>query len=318
VRAYANRVLDQFRKILSPERLEVRHNSEWLEGMSMEDLLALTSRYTVARMLERDDFAIRFADKRPISMMEFLYPLLQAMDSVAVRADVELGGTDQKFNLLVGREIQRDYGLYPQVVFTMPLLVGLDGERAMGQSLGNYVGIREPPEEMFGKLMRIPDDLIVMYMRLCTSLSGDQIDAVERGLADGSLHPNQEKRRMAREVVRLYHGERAAEEAERHFDLVHKERGMPDRIPEVFVKRSAIAVEKKPGVLYLSYPALLVELGLAESRSDARRLMEQGGVRKDGEPWTQVEERFTISVEALVGSIWQVGRRHFARLAGIR
>src|SRR5437773_8126025 len=170
VQSNADRVLGQFGKILSNERLEIRYNSEWLEPLTMEDVLRLTSLYTVARMLERDDFAKRFAENRPISIMEFLYPLLQAMDSVAVKADVELGGNDQKFNLLVGREIQKDYGQEQQVVFTMPLLVGLDGARVMGQSLGNYVGISELPEEVFGKLMRVPDELIDQYLELCTAL----------------------------------------------------------------------------------------------------------------------------------------------------
>src|SRR6266508_5445913 len=181
VEANADRVLGQFGKVLSDERLEIRYNSEWLEPLTMEDILRMTSLYTVARMLERDDFAKRFAENRPISIMEFLYPLLQAMDSVAVKADVELGGNDQKFNLLVGRQIQKDYCQDPQVVFTMPLLVGLDGVRVMGQSLGNYVGIDEPPEEMFGKLMRIPDGFIVMYLRLCTTLPDDEIGRIEAG-----------------------------------------------------------------------------------------------------------------------------------------
>src|SRR5206468_5232025 len=161
----------------------------------------LTSLYTVARMLERDDFAKRFAENRPISIMEFLYPLLQAMDSVNVRADVELGGNDQKFNLLVGREIQKDYGQEQQVVFTMPVLVGLDGARVMGQSLGNYVGISEPPEDMFGKLMRVPDDLIGQYLELCTALDQGEIERIEGEVAQGSLRPDVAKRRMAREVV---------------------------------------------------------------------------------------------------------------------
>jgi tyrosyl-tRNA synthetase len=318
VKAFAERLLDQFYKVVSRENLEVRYNSEWLEPMSMEDVLRLTASYTVARMLERDDFAKRFAEGRAISVMEFLYPLLQAIDSVAVRADVELGGTDQKFNLLVGREIQRDYGQDPQVVLTMPLLEGLDGVQKMSQSLGNYVGITEPPDEMFGKLMRIPDELIVKYLRLCTALPESEIDQIERGLADGSRHPNIEKRRMAWAVVQLYHGAEAATAAEERFDRVHRQRAIPGDITDVFVDRAAIVVEREPGVTVVSYPALLVELGLAASRSGARRLIEQGGVRKDGRPWTQVEERFTIRVDALLGSVWQVGRRKFARIAGFR
>jgi tyrosyl-tRNA synthetase len=316
VQGYAERLLGQFSRVVSQGNLEVRYNSEWLEKMDMEAVLELTASYTVARMLERDDFAKRYAEGRPISIMEFLYPLLQAMDSVAVRADVELGGTDQKFNLLVGREIQRHYEQDPQVVFTMPLLEGLDGVQKMSQSLGNYVGITEPPSEMFGKLMRIPDELIVKYLRLCTALPSAEIERIERGLADGSRHPNMEKRRMARAVVELYHGAEAADAAEQQFDRVHKQRYLPDDVPNVAVNRSAVIVEKEPGVVFVSYPALLVELGLAQSRSDARRLMEQGGVRRDGHVWTQVEERLTGPIDAHLGSVWQVGRRKFARLAG--
>lgn len=306
VRAYADRVLGQFRKILGPKPLEIRHNSEWLETMSMEDLLGLTSRYTVARMLERDDFATRFREQRPISVMEFLYPLLQAKDSVAVRADVELGGTDQKFNLLVGREIQRDYGLEPQVVFTMPLLVGLDGERAMGQSLGNYVGISEPPEEMFGKLMRVPDHLIVMYLRLCTNLPPEQIDAIDRGLADGSRHPNQEKRLMAREVVCIYHGESSAEQAEARFDTVHREREIPEDVPEVVLPPDLLGQEK------VWLPRVMSALGMASSNAEARRLIQQGGVRIGGERVADPEVE--IAVVDLLGRVIQVGRRKFARV----
>src|SRR3989441_1025788 len=186
VKRFSERLLAQFYRVVARDNLEVRYNSEWLEPMSMEDVLRLTASYTVARMLERDDFAKRYATGRPISVMEFLYPLMQAMDSVAVRADVELGGTDQKFNLLVGRGIQRDYGQEAQVVFTMPLLEGLDGVQKMSQSLGNYVGITEPSDEMFGKLMRIPDHLIVKYLRLCTPIPTEEIRELERGLADGA------------------------------------------------------------------------------------------------------------------------------------
>lgn len=306
VHAYAERVLGQFSKILSKERLEVRYNSEWLEPLSMEDVLGLTASYTVARMLERDDFAKRFAERRPISVMEFLYPLLQAMDSVAVRSDVELGGNDQKFNLLVGREIQRDRGQEPQVVFTMPLLVGLDGTRVMGQSLGNYVGIGEPPEEMFGKLMSVPDHLIAMYVRLCTQASAEEADTVERGLAEGFLHPNEAKRAMARRVVGLYHGEAAAGRAEERFDAVFRDHAMPQDIQEVALPRWAASSER------VWLPRLLADLGLAASHSDARRLIEGGGVRLDGKVVGDPGAEFTPS--ELLGRVIQVGRRRFLRL----
>jgi tyrosyl-tRNA synthetase len=311
VEANAQRVLGQFDRILSEERLEVRYNSEWLEPMTMEEVLRLTASYTVARMLERDDFAQRFAERRPISIMEFLYPLLQARDSVAVEADVELGGNDQKFNLLVGRDIQRDYGQEPQVVFTMPLLIGLDGVRVMGQSFRNYVGIAEPPDEMFGKLMSIPDELIVQYLRLCTPVSSAEIDEIERGLAEGSLRPDLAKRRMAREVVDLYHGSGAGVEAEIRFDLVHKRKEIPEDVPEVQLPRSLFA-EGPADRVWLA--RLLAEVGLAKSNSAARRLIEQGGIRIDGQRVTDPE--LQVSVADLAGKVLQVGTRKFVRIAG--
>jgi tyrosyl-tRNA synthetase len=302
VRTNAERVLGQFGRILSQDRLEIRYNSEWLEPMSMEDVLRMTASYTVARMLERDDFAKRFAEQRPISIMEFLYPLLQAMDSVAVQSDVELGGNDQKFNLLVGRDLQREYGQEAQVVFTMPLLVGLDGVRVMGQSLGNYVGIAEPPEEMFGKLMSIPDGLIVPYFRLCTALDPAQI---ERGLQDGSVKPNEAKRRLAREIVALYHGTSAGRAAEERFDLVHKAHAIPEAIPEVSLPLDMAADER-----YL--PKILVALGLASSNSEGRRLIEQGGVRIDGERVSGLETDLATALGS--GRVVQVGTHRFVRV----
>src|SRR2546422_2253645 len=198
VDAFADRVLSQFWKVIDRDRVELRRNSEWLEPLGVEDVLRLTASYTVARMLERDDFAKRYAAGKPISIMEFLYPLLQGYDSVAVDADVELGGTDQLFNLLVGRELQRDRGLEPQIILTMPLLEGLDGVQKMSQSLGNYVGIDEPPEEMFGKLMSIPDQLIARYELLCTDLGADDNARVSAGVAGRALPPDGEERRVAR------------------------------------------------------------------------------------------------------------------------
>jgi tyrosyl-tRNA synthetase len=303
---FGERLLGQFRTILSEERLEIRHNAEWLEAMDMEAVLRLTASSTVARMLERDDFAKRYAAGKPISLMEFMYPLLQGYDSVAVAADVELGGTDQLFNLLVGRDLQRDHGQDPQLALTMPLLEGLDGVHKMSQSLGNYVGIDEPPDEQFGKLMSIPDHLITRYLRLCTDLEPEVVAAVETGLADGSLHPNEQKRRMARAVVELYHGSAAAFEAETRFDLVHKDHATPEDVPEMSIPVEAI----REGKVWL--PRLLVETGLAASNGEARRTTEQGGVRLDGEPVADPEAEFTR--EELVGRVLQVGRRRFVRL----
>ena len=318
VDAFAERVLSQFWKVIDRDRVELRRNSEWLEALGVEDVLRLTASTTVARMLERDDFANRYAAGTPLSLMEFLYPLLQGADSVAVEADVELGGTDQLFNLLVGRELQRDAGKDPQIALTMPLLEGLDGVQKMSQSLGNYVGVAEPPEDMFGKLMSIPDQLIAKYELLCTDLGPDDNARVSAGLAEGSLHPNEEKRRMARTIVDLYHGPGAGEAAERRFDLIHKEHGIPEDPPDVRVPMSVFRKEQD-GMWSVHVPALLEAMGLVSSRSEARRLQAQGGVRMDGR--AQPSENLPIEGEppgAISGSVWQVGRRRFARLAGIR
>ena len=308
VRGYAERLLDQFWKILDPERTEVRYNAEWLEPMGMEAILRLTASTTVARMLERDDFAKRYAQGKPISIMEFLYPLLQGMDSVAVEADVELGGRDQTFNLLVGRDLQRAYEQEPQVALTTPLLVGTDGVQKMSQSVGNYVGITDPPDEMFGKLARVPDELIGDYRLLTLDFFRDPPEAerVDKGLADGSLDPWAEKRRLAREVVDLYQGDGAGAAAEARFDRVHRERELPEEIPEVAIPPDVIV----GGSVYL--PALLALLGLADSNSHARRLIEQGGVRLGGEPVSG--DALELPVAELRGRVLQVGRRGFARL----
>jgi tyrosyl-tRNA synthetase len=308
VRGYAERLLDQFWKILDPERTEVRYNAEWLEPMGMEAILRLTASTTVARMLERDDFAKRYAQGKPISIMEFLYPLLQGMDSVAVEADVELGGRDQTFNLLVGRDLQRAYEQEPQVALTTPLLVGTDGVQKMSQSVGNYIGITDPPDEMFGKLARVPDELIGDYRLLTLDFFRDPLEAerVEKGLADGSLDPWAEKRRLAREVVDLYQGDGAGAAAEARFDRVHRERELPEEIPEVAIPPDVIV----GGSVYL--PALLALLGLADSNSHARRLIEQGGVRLGGEPVSG--DALELPVAELRGRVLQVGRRGFARL----
>ncbi|MDP9331405.1 MAG: tyrosine--tRNA ligase [Actinomycetota bacterium] len=307
VDGYAERLLGGIRKVLSDDNLEIRYNSEWLESMAIDDILKLTASYTVARMLERDDFAKRYAAGKPISVMEFLYPLLQGYDSVAVGADIELGGTDQLFNLLVGRELQRDRGHEPQIILTMPLLEGLDGVQKMSQSLGNYVGIDEPPEEQFGKLMSIPDGLIPRYMRLCTSLEPPVVDSVEKGLADGSAHPNDEKRRMAREIVDLYHGAGAGADAEGRFDLVFREHRIPTDVPTAAIPDDAL----RDGRVWL--PRLLLSVGMAASNGEARRSIEQGAVRIDGEVVTDPGAEY--EPDDLRGRVLQSGRRRFIRLA---
>jgi tyrosyl-tRNA synthetase len=306
VQEHAARLLDQFWAVLAEDQTEVRYNSEWLEPMDMEAILRLTSSYTVARMLERDDFAKRYRHGKPISIMEFLYPLFQGKDSVAVRADVELGGRDQTFNLLVGRDLQRDEGQEPQVALTTPLLVGTEGVRKMSQSVGNYIGIIEPPRDMFGKLARVPDALVAEYRLLALDFFSDPAEAerVARGLEDGTLDPWQEKRRLAREVVDLYHGEGAGAAAEAEFDRVHRAGELPGEIRDEPIPADLVA----NGTVYL--PRLLVALGLAESSSRARGLIAQGGVRLGGER----QEALEVPVDRLRGAVLQVGKRQFVRL----
>lgn len=302
VMGYADAILEEFQRVLLPEPLEIRYNSEWLGALDMAGLLELTSKATVAQMLERGDFAKRFASNNPISVMEFLYPLLQGYDSVAIEADVELGGSDQLWNLMMGREVQRGYGLEPQVALTMPLLVGTDGHQKMSQSLDNFIGVAEAPTEQFGKTMSIPDELIVQWFELATEVPLEEIGAIRAGLADGSLHPNATKRRLAREIVTLYHDAEAAGRAEAVFDTVHKRHEVPDDIAD-----HALGTDDP-----VSLPVLIRDAGLAGSGGEARRLIQQGAVRLDGELVTDMEvERAT-----LVGAVLQVGKRRFVRLTG--
>jgi tyrosyl-tRNA synthetase len=310
VREYTDRILGEFWIVLDEARTEVRYNAEWLEPLDMEGILRLTASTTVARMLERDDFAARYAANRPISLMEFLYPLMQAMDSVAVQADVELGGTDQKFNLLVGRDVQRAHGQEPQVALTMPLLVGTDGVQKMSQSLGNYIAITDPPDEMFGKLASVPDSLIADYRLLALDFFGDpaEYDRVSKGLADGSLDPWEEKRRMARDVVDLYHGQGEGQAAEERFFRVHRDRAFPAKVEELDAWKHL--GQGSPAMFWL--PRVLSGTGLVSNKSSARRLIEQGGVRLDGEKVIDPDSEFTM--EELRGKVLQVGRRRFVRL----
>ena len=306
VESHAETYLEQIQLILSDERLEVRRNSEWLATMGIEDVLRLASRTTVARMLERDDFAKRYASGAPISVMEFLYPLLQGWDSVMVRADVELGGTDQLWNLLLGRQLQEQEGQAPQVALTTPLLVGLDGTQKMSKSLGNSVGITEPPAEQFGKLMSLPDSLIPEYF---THTTGEPLTTAEfeRAVRDGSITPLGAKRRLARTVVDIYHPEGdsgAAAEAE--FDRVFKSHDAPTEIPEHVLDSS----EARDGQLFLAN--VLRQAGLAKSNKEARRLIAQGGVRRDGEVVDDPDAGATP--EELDGATLQVGRRRWVRI----
>lgn len=301
VQGYAENLLSQFEKILLPEPLEIRRNSEWLASMGMPEVLELTSAATVAQMMERADFANRYEEGTPISVMEFLYPLLQGYDSVAVKADIELGGRDQLWNLMMGRVVQERYGMEPQVALTMPILVGLDGARRMGQSLGNYIGIDEPPEEMFGKTMSIPDDAMPQWFRLAADLPPEEVEMVERDLATGDLHPAEAKRRLGREIVTLYWGEEAAAEAEREFDRVFKRGEEPESMPE-----HALG-EDDP----VHLPALLRE-AFSISGSEAKRLIEHGAVTLDGEGLGDQH----VPRNKLAGRVLKLGKRRFVRLVG--
>ena len=284
---------DQAFRVLDRERTEVRRNSEWLD-MPMADLLRLLRHVTVARVMERDDFTQRIEQGRPISLLELLYPVTQGYDSVAIHADVELGGTDQKFNLLLGRDVQQAYEQPPQSVLTMPILPGLDGERRMSKSLGNYVGVTDPPDEMFGKLMSLPDSAMGIYYEL---LLGEGLDA--------DLAPVQAKRALARRITERFWGPGAATEAEEHFDRVHKRHLPPEEMEELEIS----AGHMSDGKAHL--PAVIAE-AFGISRSEARRQLGQGGVRLDGEPLDPSE--LDLEVERLDGSVLQVGRRQFRRL----
>ena len=290
---------EQVFKILDPERTVVAFNSEWCEPMKFEDVLVLASRYTVARMLERDDFSQRYKQGKPITIMEFLYPLIQAYDSVALKADVEVGGTDQKFNLLVGRDVQREYGQEPQVALMMPLLVGTDGKEKMSKSLGNYIGINEPPEEIYGKTMSIPDFLIYPYFELATDVDSSELAEIKRSLEDPEVNPMDLKRRLARRLVAMYHGEEAARRAEEAFDKVFRRREVPDEVPEYVLNQDRVWIVR-----------LLTSSGLASSNSEARRLIAQGGVYIDGRRVTDPN----LEVEFKGGEVVKVGKRRFLRV----
>lgn len=301
--ANSSTYFDQVLRILDPDRVEVRRNSEWLATMTMTDVVREARELTVARLLERDDFARRFAAQQPISLVEFLYPLLQGYDSVAVQADVELGGTDQTYNLLVGRDLQRAHGLAPQVVLTVPLLEGLDGVEKMGKSLNNYVAISEPAAEQFGKLMSLPDGMVGRYLRLCTDLPPAEVSQIEAAAGDGGPAAGEAKRRMAREVVTLYHGTAAADAAEAHFNRVVRDRAAADDVP---------GMDLPPGDP-VHLPAVLRAAGLAGSTTEARRLIDDGAVRLAGVP---VTGGYDVPRAALVGQVLQCGKRRQVRFVG--
>ena len=306
VAANAQTYIDQAFKILDPEKTTLVHNADWLLKMNLEDILKVTGQFTVARILERDDFHKRYTNNLSIGVHEFLYPIMQAYDSVVIKADVELGGTDQLFNLLAGRELMEKMGMEPQVCLTLPLLEGTDGVRKMSKSYGNYIGLTDEAPDMFGKVMSIPDEMIVKYYRLASTASVDEIDEIEAGLASDSLHPNKVKRALARNIVAAYYGEEAAVAAEAEFDRVFKQHAIPEDIPEF----AADLTPNDEGLVYLA--KLLADAGLAKSAGEARRLIDGGGVKINGEALPA--KAYNVEPAKLEGSVIQVGKRHFVKL----
>src|SRR6266702_3664680 len=302
VNANAKTYLDQVFKILDPKKTEIRYNSEWLDKLTSYDIVRLCAKYRVARMLEREDFHKRLSEQQPISMHELLYPLLVAYDSVMLEADVELGATEQKFNLLMGRDIQREYGQESQVCMTMPILVGLDGQRKMSKSLGNYVGITEPPSEMFGKLMSVPDDLMWSYWQLLTVLTDNDITDLRRKVAAGQAHPMSVKTALAKRIVCDFHGNEAAERAANEFQRVFRDRQAPEEAPIINLSRGPA---KK-------LTALLVDLKLIASKSEAERLIKQGGVEIDGA--RADDPRKDIDLSKPADFLLRAGKKKFVRI----
>ncbi len=299
VKQNAKTYQEQVFRILDRDRTEVRYNSEWLGKMRPEDFLKLTGQYTVARILERDDFSKRYKAGQPIAIVEFLYPLLQGHDSVIVRADVEVGGTDQMFNLLVGRELQKMDGQEPQAVLTLPLIEGTDGVQKMSKSLNNHIALQDTPREMFGKVMSLPDGMMERYYRYVAAMPGAEVEALLQGLQRGEQHPREMKARLSERIVELFHSRQAAEQARQEFDEIFKNKGLPDDIPVV----------KLPGGA-LDIVSLLVVSKLVPSKSEARRMVEQGGVKIDGEKVMDPKR----SVPIREPFVLQCGKRKFVRV----
>ncbi|MGH9775629.1 MAG: tyrosine--tRNA ligase [Candidatus Acidiferrales bacterium] len=295
--------LQQVFKILDKKKTEVRYNSEWLGKMTAEEIVRLCSHYRLARMLEREDFRSRLEKNLPISVHELLYPLLTAYDAISLESDVELGATEQKFNMLVHREIQREYGRPAQAIVTMPILVGLDGERKMSKSLGNYVGINEPPDQMFGKLMSVSDELMWSYYELLTDFAPPVIVRLREEVRTGALHPMDAKMQLAHTIIAGFHGEDAARKAAEEFQRVFRDRRPPEEAPQHSVK-----ISSQP----LRLSALLVELGVAPSRSEAERLIKHGGVEINGERVTEVRKEMDLSKR--VDFLLRAGKKKFLRV----
>ncbi|MCD6545673.1 MAG: tyrosine--tRNA ligase [Thermotogae bacterium] len=299
VKENAKTYSEQAFKVLNEEKTELRYNSEWLETLNFEDVIRLTAKFTVARMIERDDFAKRLKAGEPLSVSELLYPIAQAYDSVMINADVELGGTDQLFNLLVGRKLQQDFGQKPQIVMTMPLIEGTDGHLKMSKSYDNYIAFNDQPDEMYGKLMSIPDDLILKYMRLLTDISDEEIEEYRIKMEGKEINPRDVKMKLAREIVSFFYGETEAEKAQENFIRVFRERKPPREMQEITVN-----VSKK------SIVDLLFESKIVSSRSEAKRLITQGGVRINGEKIIDPFAELEIKNEMVL----QVGKRRFFKI----
>jgi len=293
-------------KILDPDKTEMVRNSKWLQNLKFEEILGLTSRFTVARMLERDDFKKRFKANVSIAIMEFLYPIMQAYDSVAIEADIELGGTDQRFNLLMGRELQKDLGQRPQIAITMPILVGTDGTNKMSKSLGNYIGVDEHPNEVFGKIMSVPDKVMMDYYVLLTRLEASEIRSIESDLKSEKLNPSIAKRRLARIIIEYLYGPDEAKSSEENFDLLFKKKQIPDEVEEFQISRG----EAKKGSMWVI--SILVGSGLVSSNGEARRMMKQGAIKLDG---VRIDDdSMEIELKEIDGKILQKGKRHFRKI----
>ena len=302
----ARTYMKQAFKILDPGKTEVVKNSNWLKSLRFEDILNLTSKFTIARMLERDDFKKRFKSNTPIAIMEFLYPIMQAYDSIAIEADVELGGTDQRFNLLMGRELQKEFSQKPQIAITMPILVGTDGIEKMSKSLGNYIGVDEPHQEIFGKVMSIPDNIMMDYFRFVTTLNSKEIREIEDNIKKEKLNPSIAKRKLAKIIIENLYTINDALEAEEDFDLIFKKKGIPDKVEEYIINLKSIKNKK------ISLVQLLTDSGLTKSNSEARRLVAQGGIkindRKINDP------NLELNLNDINEKVIQRGKRHFRKI----
>ena len=288
-------------KILDKKKTVVRFNSEWLEKMTSMEIIKLQAKQTVARMLEREDFKQRFKNQNPIGIHEFIYPLFQGYDSVVLESDIEIGGTDQRFNLLMGRELQEDAGQVPQVVVIMPLLEGTDGVKKMSKSLGNYIGIAEPAKEIYGKILSISDELMIKYYELLSHISLDELNTLKKGLKDGSVHPKNAKEDLALEIAERYWNRDAALKARGEFETVFKDKGLPDDIP-------VFTMDREDKEVWL--PKIMKDSGLAKSTGEALRLIKQGGVSVNNEKWNDPDKKLPAGKEYLL----KVGKRRFLKL----